>query len=283
MDENMKTEQSKIESLKIVIIKLVFVIVILIGYIGLEEIFFIDKCDATNVENKDNLINKDDEIPSIGSKKLEEIMEDQRRLYITDEEWYKKESFNVSEISDYGLVITAINNLDDKYIVYCVSEDDTLAEKLSIEEFNKSLNGLVLDKKLTIDNIINSEGEYGFGFWNVLINSDNTMNIIGACDGPLGQLDYVEEKIIDVKSDGDKLFVYAKQAFVHYNNEGMIEFYKDYNLKNIIVNATSDDYNNVYDENGQNKLINWDLCNTYKYTFKIVDGKYYFEQFNIEK
>ena len=58
--------------------------------------------------------------------------------------------------------------------------------------------------------------------------------------------------------------------------------YKDYN-KTILLekNLDSIEFTDEKNVDGKNITPDWDLYNTYKYTFKIVDNKYYFERLEL--
>lgn len=100
--------------------------------------------------------------------------------------------------------------------------------------------------------------------------------------------DYVIKKIVGEKKDGDHLYVYEKQAFARYSNPSIIlgnflvDYYKDYN-KTILLekNLDSIEFTDEKNVDGKNITPDWDLYNTYKYTFKIVDNKYYFERLEL--
>ena len=295
MDTAIEAKNSKVKLLVTVIVFLVLIVFVLVGFICYEKFIAEDNCKVNTTEKSEENENKDNgnSVPTLGSEKLEQIMEDYRLLTIHDVDLYKNDTYNISEMSDYNLIVTAINNLDGKYIAYCVSPEDELAKEVTMQELNKSLNSLILNREITIDKIKSladessfTAAQYEFGDWGIVVNDNNTINVVGSCGGEFHADDYVEEKIIDVKQENDMLYVYAKKAFATFttndDHDMLINYYKDFKKSNIVQKEL--DYNEMYDdETLENIKINWDLYDTYKYTFKVIDGKYYFIQHNLEK
>ena len=141
-------------------ILLVLVLITGVTIIGLlsYKMFIYDKKD--NKENKDNdIINKDD------NKKDENItfdlantaMKTFKKIYISDDNLYSKDNYNISEISNYDLVATALNNINKSLIVSTCT--DKPREIVSYETLNAALNEFDINKKITVDTIKSLEKE----------------------------------------------------------------------------------------------------------------------------
>ncbi len=275
-------------------ILLVLVLITGVTIIGLlsYKMFIYDKKD--NKENKDNdIINKDD------NKKDENItfdlantaMKTFKKIYISDDNLYSKDNYNISEISNYDLVATALNNINKSLIVSTCT--DKPREIVSYETLNAALNEFDINKKITVDTIKSLEKEstdsQRYYVNNIgIVLKENGLELYGPCDSMFMGKDYVIKKIVGEKKDGDHLYVYEKQAFARYSNPSIIlgnflvDYYKDYN-KTILLekNLDSIEFTDEKNVDGKNITPDWDLYNTYKYTFKIVDNKYYFERLEL--
>ena len=70
--------------------------------------------------------------------------------------------------------------------------------------------------------------------------------------------------------------------FESNNDVLLVNFYKEYSNTTVLEKGLVDD-ELEFDDNGVNQSINWDLYDTYKYTFKKVNDKYYFESFGLNQ
>ena len=292
MENNLNYSNEKNNKTTNVLLILVLIVgVILIGLL-LYKMFIYDKKD--NKENKDNdIINKDD------NKKDENItfdlantaMKTFKKIYISDDNLYSKDNYNISEISNYDLVATALNNINKSLIVSACT--DKPREIVPYETLNAALNEFDINKKITVDTIKSLEKEstdsQRYYVNNIgIVLKENGLELYGPCDSMFMGKDYVIKKIVGEKKDGDHLYVYEKQAFARYSNPSIIlgnflvDYYKDYN-KTILLekNLDSIEFTDEKNVDGKNITPDWDLYNTYKYTFKIVDNKYYFERLEL--
>ena len=292
MENNLNYSNEKNNKTTNVLLILVLIVgVIIIGLLSY-KMFIYDKKD--NKENKDNdIINKDD------NKKDENItfdlantaMKTFKKIYISDDNLYSKDNYNISEISNYDLVATALNNINKSLIVSTCT--DKPREIVPYETLNAALNEFDINKKITVDTIKSLEKEstdsQRYYVNNIgIVLKENGLELYGPCDSMFMGKDYVIKKIVGEKKDGDHLYVYEKQAFARYSNPSIIlgnflvDYYKDYN-KTILLekNLDSIEFTDEKNVDGKNITPDWDLYNTYKYTFKIVDNKYYFERLEL--
>lgn len=284
----MESEKKKINGYVITIIILSLIIVGLVGFIVYDKVIKPDVPIQKEVkeENKENEEKKEEDLSTL-------LLEKFNTISITKDALYKSTSYNVSQLTNDDLIATAAKNMDSKYISYCVAPGDELNEAFSIEELNTSLNELVRDRNITIDMIKNIKEEVSFtaaqyqlGEIGFVINNDNTINLIGSCGSVFRTEDYIDQKLIEVKEENGYAYVYVKQAFARFNDEVdylSVDYYKDYSKKNLVeanFNYEELEYDN---DTSVNKSINWDLYDTYKYTFKKYNDTYYFESFGLEK
>ena len=292
MENNLNYSNEKNNKTTNILLVLVLITgVIIIGLLSY-KMFIYDKKD--NKENKDNdIINKDD------NKKDENItfdlantaMKTFKKIYISDDNLYSKDNYNISEISNYDLVATALNNINKSLIVSTCT--DKPREIVPYETLNAALNEFDINKKITVDTIKSLEKEstdsQRYYVNNIgIVLKENGLELYGPCDSMFMGKDYVIKKIVGEKKDGDHLYVYEKQAFARYSNPSIIlgnflvDYYKDYN-KTILLekNLDSIEFTDEKNVDGKNITPDWDLYNTYKYTFKIVDNKYYFERLEL--
>ena len=292
MENNLNYSNEKNNKTTNILLVLVLITgVIIIGLLSY-KMFIYDKKD--NKENKDNdIINKDD------NKKDENItfdlantaMKTFKKIYISDDNLYSKDNYNISEISNYDLVATALNNINKSLMVSTCT--DKPREIVPYETLNAALNEFDINKKITVDTIKSLEKEstdsQRYYVNNIgIVLKENGLELYGPCDSMFMGKDYVIKKIVGEKKDGDHLYVYEKQAFARYSNPSIIlgnflvDYYKDYN-KTILLekNLDSIEFTDEKNVDGKNITPDWDLYNTYKYTFKIVDNKYYFERLEL--
>ena len=292
MENNLNYSSEKNNKTTNVLLILVLIVgVILISLLSY-KMFIYDKKD--NKENKDNdIINKDDNKKdgNITFDLANTAMKTFKKIYISDDNLYSKDNYNISEISNYDLVATALNNINKSLIVSACT--DKPREIVPYETLNAALNEFDINKKITVDTIKSLEKEstdsQRYYVNNIgIVLKENGLELYGPCDSMFMGKDYVIKKIVGEKKDGDHLYVYEKQAFARYSNPSIIlgnflvDYYKDYN-KTILLekNLDSIEFTDEKNVDGKNITPDWDLYNTYKYTFKIVDNKYYFERLEL--
>ena len=299
MENNLNYSNEKNNKTTNVLLILVLIVgVILIGLLSY-KMFIYDKKD--NNQNKDkDVVNKDDNNQN-DNKNNEDItfelantaMETFKKIYISDDNLYSKDNYNISEISNYDLVATALNNINKSLIVSACT--DKPREIVSYKVLNAALNEFNINKTITVDTIKSLEKEstdsQRYYVNNIgIVLKENGLELYGPCDSIFMGKDYVIKKIVGEKKDGEYLYVYEKQAFARYSNPSIIDsnflvdYYKDYN-KTILLEKNLDGVDIEFTDEKmlmeKNITPNWDLYNTYKYTFKIVDNKYYFERFEL--
>lgn len=268
----------------------VLIIILILIILGLAGFIVYDKALKNNdsiVEGNANNFNEKLEVEtptsiSVESDIVKTAMESFENIVLKDENLYKTGGYNISDISNYELLETAISNVDKKYVTYCA--ESSKKNGASIDELNNVISKFILDKKLEIADIkkIVNNNRY-VGGW-ALDVSGNTVKIAGSCGGIFEPEDYQARKVVSAETLGDYLYIYEKNAFARYVEESneLVSYYKDYTKTNIVEKNIQSIYISLP---GQNSPIepNWDLYDTYKYTFKKVDGVYYFQNFELNK
>ena len=287
----MEIEKKNGKGIIALVVFLILIILGLISYICYDKFYLNSNSKNDNEENKVDVNANIKEDISIDSQIVTDAMETFKKIYISDSSLYANNNYNVSEISNYDLVATALINIDPSYIVSnCVDEPK---KTVSFEILNSALNKYILNQTIT-ENIIKSlkkESSYPAAQYEVAdtgINlKEDGLELYGSCGGIYGFNDYVNKKVVSAEKDNDYLYIYEKQAFAKYSvveidSNILVNYYKDYNKTTLLEK----DLDSIHftDENGnvgKNSTPNWDLYNTYKYTFKIVDNNYYFQSFEL--
>ena len=271
----------------ILIVLLILIIIGLIGFICYDKGVFKKQTKETNTEEKEKKV-ETKEI-SLDSPEVEKAMKILESIYISEPEFYKDKSYNINNISNYDLIATSLNVSGvSKYIAYCIGSKDQLKENFSIDELNKNLDKYILDKKITIDTIksLKNESSYPLAQYEVnnigfIVKGEN-IQLVGPC-GAEGPYDFTDSKSIKAELNDEYLYIYEKKAFAKWKtdeatNDLILDYYKDYNRKEVVDKNIKDEQ----DENEEyNHKLNWDSYNTYKYTFKIIDNNYYFQSFEL--
>ena len=225
-------------------------------------------------ENTNTEVNLTDE-------RVIKALSDFNSIYINNDRLYN--NFNIKSINKTELVITALNQLDSsKKQSLCDENSSTI--NVSIDEINSALSNVVLNNKLTINDIktaINSDDgfvnidiakvdERLFSDYSIKFNNNN-LNIYTDC-GKIGLYDSIITKLTKISFEDDKLYIYEKVAFGKLADRQDItayDYFSDYNTTKLVETV-------LYDKED----LTWDLYNEYKLTFKKVNDKYYFESMN---
>lgn len=292
--------ENKNNEKKLIIIIIAFAVIALclIGYICYDTFF------TNNNSNNNEQVNEEEpkEAVSIEDKIVIDAMNHYEDIYISSNELYRADKYDIKNMSNYDLVANAIRYLDDENIAFCVHSQEQLKEPISYDDINTELKKHILDKQIFVETIssLESTSSYPLGQYEVngigIIIKENGIQLIGPCGVEGAPEDYVNRKIVSAEKQGDYLYVYEKQAFAKHVFDDtydvmsvpvdfVVDYYKDYNKKEVVEKNLYSRYNsNSCDENSTIKCNpNWDLYNTYKYTFKLFEGKYHFEGFELNK
>lgn len=292
----MKVEKKNGKGLVYLVVVLIVIILGLISYICYDKFYLNSNNKNNTTENKvdNNNSNKSNsnEIISIDSTIVTNAMETFKKIYISDDNLYEKNNYSISEISNYDLIATALKNIDSSYIVSaCVY--DKPRKTVSFEILNSALNKYILNQTITKSTVesLKKESSYPATQYEVADTGidlkENGIELYSSCDEIFQGDDYVNKKIISAEKNNDYLYVYEKHAFAKYSDtetEGssVVNYYKDYNRTTLLEkDLDSIEFTDAEGNVGKNSTPKWDLYNTYKYTFKIVDNNYYFQSFEL--
>ena len=266
---------------------LIFLLVI-IAFVGG---FFISKLftDKKDEPKKEEKVVKE---IAVESEKVELSLKSLGKLAISEAILYKGDKFDIVDITDEQLLSTSLKQIPSEYIGYCGG----LLEKepASLELINRYLKPVIMDKEVTfemIKKLATYHDEYygvyetqvdGPGYYAVKGNDIYIGNVM--CEGePTAEI--LRQKVVKAEELDDYLYIYEKRAFYDVDFEAKtFKYYSDPLFKNLVETkkATVVDvfYNQTYN---QTEDLNWDKYNTYKYTFKLVDGHYYFKTIELVK
>lgn len=220
-------------------------------------------------ENNETVIPED----SPKKQQLEEIF---NKLYITENELYTKNTYEVSQMSTYELVANAIRNLDSGVVV---SACDLTTERkfITFSDFNKNFKNLIKNKEITIEtlNSLQQGSSYPSASYEVddvgikLSENKEQLKFYGSCGSIYSGEGFTFKKVTDIKEDDKNAYVYVKVAFATESEDPSevykIDYYADY-YKTTPANETLP----------ATQEPSWNLYNTYKYTFEKHDNGYYF-------
>ena len=145
----MEIEKKNSKGIIVLIILLILIIFGLIGHICYDK--FYTNTNNSNNNNNSNNYNSNETI-SIDSEVVTNAMKILKNIYISNDDLYSKNSYNISEISNYDLVATALKNIDKSYIV-SVCDADNPKKTVSFEVLNSALNKYVLNQTITVNTI----------------------------------------------------------------------------------------------------------------------------------
>lgn len=287
----MEVEKKNGKSIIGLVVVLIVIILGLVCYICYDK-FYLNNNNNNNTENKvdvndSNKSNSNENI-TIDSAIVINAMETFKKIYISDNNLYAKNNYNVSEISNYDLIGTALRNIDRSTYIYAEPK-----KIVSFETLNSALNKYILNQTITENTIksLKKGSSYPAAQYEVAdtgINLKETgLELYGSYGGVFQANDYVNKKIVSAEKNDDFLYVYEKQAFAKYSDtepggNHLVNYYKDYNKTNLLEkDLDSIEFTDANGNFGKNSTPKWDLYNTYKYTFKITDNTYYFQSFEL--
>ena len=258
--------------------------------------FFISKIvfDNKKDDNKDKP-KEEEKLPkeiAVGSDKVELSMKSLAKLSFDNEKLYGKDKFEISNITDSELLATALKQMPFEYVGYC--GDYLYKGPVTVDTINKYLKDVIYDKEITFDLIkklaINYD-EYSKVYETridpvIYVGLKGNDIYIGnnMCEGD-PESDILYKKVIKAEELDDMVYIYEKRAFFDGSFETKtVKYYSDPYLKNLVETKKATIIDDVmYSTMHQTEDLNWDKYNTYKYTFKLVNGIYYFQSVELVK
>lgn len=263
----------------VLIVIMLIIILLLIGII----VFLLLNGNSKKNENTNN---NDKEIKQeeLNDNGIKNIMARFKGIKISSDRLYQNDKFDINNINTNELLVTALSKLN----VYNVCAQEGL-KRFSIDEINEEINKYV--KKTIILEDLNKVDYAAMGnpydySYNISIWNNETLEVTDSvCGSEFGAEDYINSKVIKAVREGDYIYVYEKEAFARYagNFEEEIykvNYYKDYRKTGTPVETKA---SSEFSYKNADTTPTWDLYNTYKYTFKLVDGTFYFQSFELDK
>lgn len=211
-------------------------------------------------------------LSSIGLLKQQGYYDESEKLitFNNNDKWFKQNKLTANDLSTKELIRTALLNVDKSKA--SLGEVNTCKNTYSLKEINDSLGEIINNKPLTLNDLKNIDAE----LTDIHIkfqNDDICIQVVGSDVGPSAST-FV--KTAKVEKSMNDVYLYQKVAYCDYtdNSYNEIACYKDYNMKTII------------DKNKNSSILtnlSWDKYNTYKVTFKIINGNYYFDSYELVK
>lgn len=253
-----------------------------------------------NVENIENTKNTEIESNSsveepinnkqedLTENEIKNIMDRFKAIKIESKRLYENDKFDISSINANEMMVTALS----KFNIYNACSKSG-QEYVLLSDINNELRKYI-QKTLTIADIKSLNGasmgnpyDYDYG---VRVEDNERIEVINrVCGGLFNENDYVYTKIDKGIKEGDYVYIYEKTAFARYNGvndkqDYLVDYYKDYNKTGEVVEKLiSKEFTDGYGKPKEGSTPNWNLYNTYKYTFKLINGEYYFQTLELVK
>ncbi len=229
---------------------------------------------------------------AVESEKVKLSLKSIEKLSIPEGKLYQNDKFDIDNITDEELLVTALNQLPFELVGYC--GDFLYKGPVSLETINKYLNDVVMDKQITFDLIKKLATHYDEyhkvyetridELFYVGLKNDDIYVGNNMCEGEIPP-EIVRSKVSKAEELDDTLYVYEKRAFYDASFvTKTVKYYSDVALKNLVETKKATIIDSFMSSSiVQSEDLNWDSYNTYKYTFKLKNGHYYFKSFEIVK
>ena len=240
-----------------------------------------------NIENNTENNNDNTIVELIDQNEANDIMNRFYKIAIEIDNFYMNDTYVIEKINSKELLGTIFRNMKIKNV--CADQDSS---KISFDEMNNTLKEYIVNKEVDINdfNTLNKSDEVlnstptsrelsiskpngGNLYYIVDIVDNNTLAVTdNVCDASFSPDPFIKLNFVKGEKVGDIVNLYYKEAFVTYlpSDTGFaFEVFSDYNHT---VSKEKLESNNYTPDS-----YNWDLYNTYKYSFKLIEGKYYFQ------
>ena len=199
----------------IVIILIVFLVYIAAGSINRSRIAKRKANEETKVETKHYDV--DVEKIDVDDPRVLKAMEGFQSFGLY-EMAYQNDSFELEDMPRYYLIVAALRNVENEKVAYCIAEESSLKEPVTLDYLNERLH-LVSEDSITMDDIKENSidngltvGEYYFDMYSLHIVGDN-IYIVGACEGYSNLDSPYYAQVVSAEVFGDYLNVY--QSFYY--------------------------------------------------------------------
>ena len=278
-----KKKEVKGKPLKVWLIVMIVIFMLFTFGLGIyfgKEVFNKKEKEKNNepvpVEEKEEII----EELNINSDFVNYIMNRFSKIAIYDEHLYQNDKYEIESITDPESIMTAIK-------AYNPPACSNNYYEVTLKDLNEKLNNVVANKNISFDMLKKEQNNIGFydsllGADSIEIIDENHIRLRNSFCGAIASGDdFINSKIVKAEKTNDAIYVYVKEVFARYDSFTMssddkVSYYLDYKRSSNKMETVNDSY-------GVREEPNWDLYNTYKYTFKLINGDYYFESFELVK
>jgi len=214
----------------------------------------------------------------------EKIMEQFNKIIVSNEKVFSNDKFNVNDLSIDEILVTVFSKMD----IDSICLENSKSAKITIDELNNSINKYI-NKTLSFDDVkkldhksVGVGGQYDYEY-GIIINNSNIEVIDKVCGSEGGFEIFTLKKIINYEKKDDNIYLYSKIVFGQ-NDDSKVKYYSDFNKRSGVIES----FDGWYDYLGgaqvdENISPDYDRYNTYKFTFKIIDGIYYFKTVELIK
>ena len=250
----------------------------------------VDNKDETENENQEKDNNEESTFKTVSKYEANAIMKQFTGIIIPSERLFAKDKFNIDDINIDEMLVTALRQIN----IYNACSREGIKD-VSLFFINDKLSNYV-KKDLSLNDLksVVKNENFDFGYnpydftYSIQVKDEKSISIIdNVCDGIFSASDFVIREMVDAKRENEYVYIYFKEAFGRYSNsseELKVDYYTDYNKSGKIMETlSSPEFTDGYGNRLENSEPNWDLYNTYKYTFKLIDEEYYFQSLELVK
>ena len=247
-------------------------------------------------EEKDEKEKKEETIEiDVNSKVVEDAFKSFTSLGITGDALYKTGLYTIENITQLEFISTMLQQVPFENVGHCGSFVYSVGD-VSLDLLNNGLSKVIYNKSVTLDELKSLAKEYNeyTETYNYYGNNDRFYGIKGdkiyigsnVCEGS-GFKDVVFKKYEKAEKVEDTLFIYEKRAF--YNIDYVtkkVNYYSDFDKTQLVESKNAKIGEDPLGNGApveQKEEISWDSYNTYKYSFKLIDGTYYFQSVELVK
>ena len=232
----------------------------------------------------------------VNSKEVEDAMKSFSSLGITSETLYKNGLYKIENMTQVEFISTMLKQVPFENVGYCGSFVNSVPN-VDLDLLNKGLSKVLYNKSVTFDELKSLATEYDdytktYNYYKGNFDrfygiKDNKIYIGSSiCEGS-GVQDIIFKKYEKAEKIGDTLSIYEKRAFYSINYDtNKVDYYLDFDKTQLVESKNAivgEDPLGVGAPVEQKEDVSWDKYNTYKYSFKLINGIYYFQSMEVVK
>ena len=279
----MEKEKNKNGGL-IAIIIILLLIIVGMGYYIVTDKKSTNEKSTTEIKEKNNETKDSIEETSldISSTDVKSLINLVKNMSLNDKFVYQNNTFKLSQLSDKEKIKATINYFaNTNKVDACIGSSSEVKYKYNMTSFNNAYKQLFINaSNITIDALKNSleyskdENEYYSDNFGVYIFDNNQFAIDLPCGFEGLEEEIISKKVISASKKGDYTYIKEKVAFAKLGEGTNYDYYKNYSKTGSVIETI---------EATEDRTPNYSLYNTYKYTFKNINGIVYLESYELEK